>query len=98
MSDTGATIRTSFAEFARGADALVLNMPLESGAPEPAQALHMVPEDLAVVVAEARLGKIILAHFMKRSLKSLKQNADVVKKATRAPVILAEDGVRIPLY
>lgn len=97
MGDTSAKTLAQLAKFSRGVDLLVLSMPLELDAPEPAQALHMIPEDLAQLVSQAKPKKTLLAHFMKRSLKNLQENAEVIDRATEQPVILAEDGLSIPL-
>lgn len=95
MGDTGFKTRDDIAEFAKDVDLLVLNMPLEIGALEPVQVLHMAPKDLAIIAKKSAAKKVVLAHFMKRSLKNLAANAQVISNATKSNVILAEDGKRI---
>ncbi|WP_086932315.1 MBL fold metallo-hydrolase [Agarilytica rhodophyticola] len=97
MGDSGSKARDAIAKFVKDVDLLVLNMPIEVGAPEPVQALHMVPEDLAVIAKNSKAKKVVLAHFMKRSLKNLSANADIVSKAIKSTALLAKDGDKIPV-
>lgn len=93
MGDTNAKVLKPFNRYLEAPDLLVLNMPLGLDAPEPAQNLHMGPEDLAKLIKQAKPKLTMLAHLMKRSLKNLDTNVAYIRSAARSPVVVAEDGL-----
>ena len=67
------------AEFAAGADLLVVHAAIPEGAGRAAKALHRTPSELAALVRSARPGRVLVSHWMRRSL------------AQKAPILAALD-------
>ena len=84
---------TSFVEFAEGAAVLVMHMVIPEGAEGPARRLHAPPSLIGRIAAHAAAGKLVLSHFMARSLHDLDGNLALVRKEYAGEVVLADDLV-----
>ena len=82
---------TSFVEFAKGATVLVMHMVIPEDAEGPARRLHAPPSVIGRIAADAAPGKLVLSHFMARSLRNLDGNVALVKELYAGEVVLAED-------
>jgi len=60
-----------FIDFARGADLLVMHMSIPEGIGGPASRLHATPGQIARVAQLADARRLVLSHFMARSLRDL---------------------------
>jgi len=60
-----------FIDFARGADLLVMHMAIPEGIGGPASRLHATPGQIARVAQLADARRLVLSHFMARSLRDL---------------------------
>lgn len=87
----------SLAKLAKGTDLLVANNAIEEAATGTARKLHMPPSEIAKIAAAAQPKKLLLAHFMTRSLPHQKQAVELIKNSYDGPVVLAEDGLIISL-
>ncbi len=80
-----------FIDFVQGVDVLVLHMAIPDASDPVAARLHATPERLGEIAAKARPGKLVLSHFMARSLARLDDNVAKVRARYHGPIVLAED-------
>jgi len=81
----------AFIEFASGATALVMHLPVPEDATGTALQLHARPSRVASIADGAGAGTLVLSHFMARSLRDLDANVDVVRSGYDGKVVVAED-------
>ncbi|MFK8017666.1 MAG: MBL fold metallo-hydrolase [Gammaproteobacteria bacterium] len=81
----------AFADFARDADLLTMHMVVPEGVTGAGRALHAPPALIGKIAADAGVSKLVLSHFMARSLKDLPGNVAAVKKSYGGPVVEASD-------
>jgi len=80
-----------FTEFARDASILVMHLVIPETATGIATRLHARPGVVGAVAGDAAPGKLLLGHFMARSLRDIDDNVELVREAYNGEVILAED-------
>jgi len=80
-----------FVEFAKGADVLVMHMVVPENVEGVGRRLHAPPSVIGEIAAGAGAGKLVLSHFMARSLANLEQNVSLVRERYKGDVIVAED-------
>ena len=80
-----------FVELAKGANLLVVDHAIPASAGEVARALHLTPQAIGRMAAEARVGHLVLSHLMARSLRHLEQSRDIIGQRFSGPVSVAED-------
>jgi ribonuclease BN (tRNA processing enzyme) len=83
--------KAEFVEFAQGASVLVMHLVVPETATGVASRLHARPSTVGAIGARAVAGKLVLSHFMARSLTDIDTNVALVRKAYSGEVILAED-------
>jgi len=81
----------AFADFAKDASILVMHMVVPEGVKGVGRRLHAPPSVIGEVAGKAQPGKLVLSHFMARSLKDLESNLALVKKGYSGDVVRAED-------
>ncbi|HKJ20538.1 MAG TPA: MBL fold metallo-hydrolase, partial [Woeseiaceae bacterium] len=81
----------AFVEFAKGADVLVMHMVVPENVEGVGRRLHAPPSVIGEIAAGAGPGKLVLSHFMARSLADLEQNVSLVRERYKGDVIVAED-------
>ena len=81
----------AFAEFARGASILVMHMVVPEGVKGVGRKLHAPPSVIGKIASEAEAGKLLLSHFMARSLRDLEGNVATVGEYYEGDIVLAED-------
>lgn len=81
----------AFIDFARDADLLVMHMVVPEDATGAMRALHAPPSRIGEIASSSNVGKLVLSHFMSRSLRSLEQNIDLVREHYRGEIVAAED-------
>jgi ribonuclease BN (tRNA processing enzyme) len=81
----------AFADFAKGASVLVMHMVVPENVAGVGRRLHAPPSVIGEIAAAAAPGKLVLSHFMARSLAGLEQNVALVRERYKREVILAED-------
>lgn len=86
----------AFIDFARDADVLVMHMPVPESATGTATKLHAVPSRIGEIAAAANAGRLVLGHFMARSLRDLDGNVEQVRKSYSGQIVIAEDLVCLP--
>jgi ribonuclease BN (tRNA processing enzyme) len=82
-------------KFANNADILVANNSIPEKASARAMGLHMPPSQIALIAKKAKVKKLVLSHFMKRTLSTQTTTLKVIKKIYKGIVVLAEDGMFI---
>jgi ribonuclease BN (tRNA processing enzyme) len=82
---------TGFVDFARDADVLVMHMVIPEAAEGVARQLHAPPSRIGDIAADARASKLVLSHFMARTLADLGGNVARVRQHFAGDVVLAED-------
>jgi ribonuclease BN (tRNA processing enzyme) len=87
----------AFVEFARGATLLVMHMVIPQGAGSAAKQLHAEPGRIGEIAAAAGAGKLLLSHFMARSLADLDGNLQRVRSNFEGEVAVASDLLCLPL-
>lgn len=88
---------TAFARFARGAELLVMHLVIPEGAGEAARALHAEPTTIGRIARQAGARRLLLSHFMARSLAALDDNVALVESASGMSPVLASDLACLPL-
>lgn len=89
----------AFVDFARGANLLVMHMVVPEGVTGVGRKLHAPPSVIGEIAATAEPGKLVLSHFMARSLAALDDNVALVEDRYDGEVALAEDlaCIAVPL-
>ena len=87
----------AFVDFARDATVLVMHMPIPQGATGGALQLHAQPETIGGIAAKASADKLVLSHFMARSLRDLESNVAVVRDAYDGEIVVGSDLACIAL-
>jgi ribonuclease BN (tRNA processing enzyme) len=85
-----------FADFARDATLLIMHMPIPEGAGDRARQLHAIPSEIGEIAAAANAGKLLLSHFMARSLANLEENVKLVRDGFEGNVLVASDLYCLP--
>lgn len=81
----------AFAEFAKDASILVMHMVVPEDVSGVGRRLHAPPSVIGEVAGQANPGKLVLSHFMARSLKDLEANVTLVRKGYAGSVTVADD-------
>ena len=81
----------AFVDFAADADVLVMHLPIPDDADPVAKRLHATPRQIGEIAREAGPGRLLLSHFMARSLRSLDAQVASIRRAWQGPLELAED-------
>ena len=81
----------AFVEFASGASVLVMHMGVPDNVEGVGRRLHAPPSVIGEIAARAAPGKLVLSHFMARSLLDLEQNVSLVRERYKGEVVVAED-------
>jgi len=81
----------AFVEFARNATVLVMHMVVPEGVTGVGRKLHAPPSVIGDIAAKTAPGKLVLSHFMARSLAALDDNVALVRERYDGEVVLAED-------
>ena len=81
----------TFVDFAKDADVLVMHMVVPEDATGAMRALHAPPSRIGEIASAANVRKLVLSHFMARSLQNLDQNIGLVRQQFEGNVVVAED-------
>jgi ribonuclease BN (tRNA processing enzyme) len=80
-----------FGKFAQDASLLVMHMPIPENAGDAAKQLHAVPSRIAEIAAAAHADRLLLSHFMARSLSSFDENVQIIREGYNGDLFTAED-------
>jgi len=81
----------AFIEFARGTDVLVMHMPVPEGVTGVGRKLHAPPSLIGKIATETGTEKLLLSHFMARSLESMKEGLEEIRSRYTGTVINVND-------
>ena len=81
----------AFAEFAKDASILVMHLVVPERVGGIGRKLHAPPSVVGSVAGQSGAKKLVLSHFMARSLKELDKNVESVRSGYKGEIILAED-------
>lgn len=81
----------AFIDFAKDATILVMHMVVPEDVEGVGRRLHAPPSVIGDVASKIGPGKLVLSHFMARSLRELDQNVSLVRKSFEGEIVLAED-------
>ncbi len=70
---------------------LVMHMPVPENIGGVGRKLHAPPSVIGKIAAETGTGKLVLSHFMARSLENREENLVQIRSQFSGPVIIAED-------
>jgi ribonuclease BN (tRNA processing enzyme) len=84
-------------KLALDSDLLVMNNAIPENAQGVARNLHMPPSEIGKIAKQANVKKVLLSHFMQRTLMTQSQTLDTISNFFDGNVILAEDLKRISL-
>lgn len=87
MSDSSGNL----AKLLDGANVFVAHHAIPEDAKGVARRLHMPPSRIAVNARQAGVDKLVLSHFMSRSLADVNNSKKVIRKNYKGPMVLAED-------
>lgn len=85
----------AFIDFAQAADVLVMHMPVPENIKGVGRKLHTPPSVIGKIALKSGAKKLVLSHFMARSLNDLQKNLDEIRASYAAPIIVAQDLVCI---
>lgn len=80
-----------FAAFAEDASLLIMHMPIPENAGEAARSLHAIPSRIGELASEAGARRLLLSHFMARSLENLEDNVAFVRGKFDGELLIADD-------
>lgn len=81
----------SFIDFARGTDILVMHMPVPENIGGVGRRLHAPPSVVGDIAARTGAGKLVLSHFMARSLVDMESNLKEIRSRYAGQVLSADD-------
>ncbi len=81
----------AFVDFASEASILVMHMVVPEGVSGVGRRLHAPPSLIGEIAGRAKPDKLVLSHFMARSLEDLEGNVALVKGGYSGVVVVAED-------
>ena len=81
----------AFVDFAAGASVLVMHMAVPEDVQGVGRRLHAPPSVIGDIAARAAPGKLVLSHFMARSLRDIDDNVALVRERYKGDIVLAED-------
>lgn len=87
----------AFIDFAENASLLVMHLVIPEGAGERAKQLHAEPGRIGEIAAATNAERLLLSHFMARSLRDLEGNVASVMKSYDGGILLAEDLACFPV-
>ncbi len=82
---------SSFVDFARDSDLLVMHLVIPEDAGERALQLHAKPSTVGRIAKSSGASELLLSHFMARSLRALDDNVALVREASGLEPLLATD-------
>jgi ribonuclease BN (tRNA processing enzyme) len=88
----------TFEKLAKGSDVVVMHNAVPENAGEVAKNLHMLPSEIGDVAKRAEAKKVVLSHFMKRTIGREQETLQSIRRSYPGVIIFAEDGQKIPLY
>jgi ribonuclease BN (tRNA processing enzyme) len=68
-----------------------MHMPIPEGAKGGALQLHAQPGTKGEIAAKASASRLVLSHFMARSLRNLESNVAVVQEAYDGEIVVGSD-------
>lgn len=80
-----------FPNFASDASLLVMHMPIPENAGDGARQLHAVPSRIGEIANSANAERLLLSHFMARSLEQFEDNVAFVRGKFDGEILVAED-------
>lgn len=83
------------ATLAKEADILVANNAIPEKASERAMGLHMKPSQIGLVAKQANVKKLLLSHFMKRTLSTQVESKQQIRKNYKGRIEMATDNMII---
>jgi ribonuclease BN (tRNA processing enzyme) len=83
--------KASFTDFAKDASLLVMHLVVPEDVSGVGRRLHAPPSAVGRVAGDAAADKLVLSHFMARSLRDLDANVALVREGYGGDVVLAED-------
>ena len=86
-----------FVEFADGASLLVMHLVVPEGIGGVGRRLHAPPSVIGSIAAGAKVDRLVLSHFMARSLRDLDANVERVREHYKGDIVLAEDLLCVAL-
>ena len=81
----------TFAEFAQDATILVMHLVVPEDVSGAGRRLHAPPSVVGRLAAQSGAQRLVLSHFMARSLRDIDGNVALVRESYGGEVILAED-------
>lgn len=81
----------TFINFARGTDVLVMHMPVPENISGVGRKLHAPPSVIGKIAADTGAGKLLLSHFMARSLENKEENLQQIRSLFSGAVVSAVD-------
>ena len=81
----------AFIDFARGVDVLVMHMPVPENIGGAGRNLHAPPSLIGKIAAETGAGKLVLSHFMARSLENREENLKQIRSRYKGVLVSAND-------
>ena len=80
-----------FIDFAKNASILVMHIPVPEGVTGAARQLHAPPSIVGDIAAAADVEKLVLSHFMARSLRGLGENVSIIRSRYDGPIHISND-------
>jgi len=81
----------AFIDFARGVDVLIMHMPVPENIGGVGRNLHAPPSVIGKIAAETGAAKLVLSHFMARSLENREENLQQIRSRYKGVLVSAND-------
>ena len=81
----------AFLDFAHDTDVLLMHMPVPEGITGVGRKLHAPPSVIGNIAAKTDTARLILSHFMARSLDNLEKSLEEIRSRYSGSVLIAQD-------
>jgi len=86
----------SFNQMLEGVDTFIAHHAIPENASRVAHRLHMPPSIIGELATQAKVGKLVLSHRMRRIENNHKQSTKIIREKYSGPLIWAIDGMCLP--
>ena len=88
---------TAFTSLAEGVDLMVMPMAIGQASTAVQRTLHATPRDIGMAAAQAKAGRLLVSHFMPRSLAAPESNRVALAEGYHGEIVEARDLLCLPL-
>ncbi len=87
--------KNTLSKILQDADIFIAHHAIPQGARGYATSLHMKPSQIALLIKNSGVKKVVLSHRMRRTLGEEEESLKIIKENFKGEVLFAEDGMKI---